>query len=85
MSFIWENLSSMLRDTRTETASKKMHFESKKKTNKKLIYYLNCGIIQGFPALRKGEATHVKKITIVLLFRQSSVDTSLAFSGQVDK
>ena len=64
----------------------KMHFELKKKTNKKLIYYLNCGIIQGFPALKKGVATHVKKITIiVLLFRQSSVDTSLAFSGQVDK
>ena len=37
------------------------------------------------PALRKAVTTHVKKITIVLLLRQSAVDTSLALSGQVDK
>ena len=27
-----------------------------------LTYYTNCGVIQGFPALRKAITTHVKKI-----------------------
>ena len=28
------------------------------------IYHKNCGVIQGFPALRKAETTHVKKYRI---------------------
>ena len=85
MSFFGENLSGVLRDARTETASKKMHSESKKTTNKKLIYHLKLRYYTRIPALRKAVTTHVKKITIVLLLRQSAVDTSLALSGQVDK
>ena len=26
-----------------------------------MIYHINCGVIQGFPALRKAVTTHVKK------------------------
>ena len=28
------------------------------------IYHINCGVIQGFPALRKAVTTHVKKYRI---------------------
>ena len=30
------------------------------------IYHINCGVIQGFPALRKAVTTHVKKYRIFL-------------------
>ena len=80
MSIIWENLCSMLKGARTKTASKKMHFESKEETNKKIIHHLNCSITQGFSALRKAVTTHVKKnYDNFLLLRQSAADTSLAF------
>lgn len=68
MSIIWENLCSMLKGARTKTASKKMHFESKEETNKKIIHHINCSITQGFLALRKAVTTHVKKITIIFYF-----------------
>ena len=41
----------------------------------KLFYHINCGVIQGFPALRKAVTTHVKK------YSQSATNTSLAFSA----
>ena len=31
---------------------------------KKFFYHINCGVIQGFPALRKAVTTHVKKFRI---------------------
>ena len=58
----------MLKGARTKTASKKMHFESKEETNKKIIHHINCSITQGFSALRKAVTTHVKKITIIFYF-----------------
>ena len=54
-----------------------------------LIYHINCGVIEGFPALRKAETTHVKKYRIF-----SHVDIAnqlltrhlpLASLGQVDE
>ena len=56
----------------------------------KNIYHINCGVIQGFPALRKAVTTHVKKYRIFftcvdianqLLIRHSP----LAPLGQVDE
>ena len=55
-----------------------------------LIYHINCGVIQGFPTLRKAVTTHVKKYRIFftcvdiasqLLIRHSP----LAPLGQVDE
>ena len=34
------------------------------KTDKNLTYHINCGVIQGFLALRKALTTHVKKYRI---------------------
>ena len=53
------------------------------------FYYINCGVIQGFPALRRAETIYVKKYRIFhvvdianqLLTRHSP----LASLGQVDK
>ena len=53
------------------------------------FYHINCGVIQGFPALRRAETTYVKKYRIFhgveianqLLTRHSP----LASLGQVDK
>ena len=56
----------------------------------KLFYHINCGVVQGFPALRKAVTTHVKKYRIFstcvdianqLLTRHSL----LAPLGQVDE
>ena len=57
----------------------------------KPFYHINCGVIQGFPALRKAVTTHVKKYRIFfflcvdianqLLTRHSL----LAPLGQVDE
>ena len=53
------------------------------------IYHINCGVLQGFPALRKAVATHVKKYRIfsrVLIFNQLLTRHSpLAPLGQVDE
>ena len=88
VSTIWENLRSMLKSARTKTASKKMHFESKKDTNKKIINHINCSIIQGFSALRKAETPLVKKITIFFCFYANQLLTRhshFAPLGRVDK
>ena len=53
------------------------------------FYHINCGVIQGFPALRRAETPYVKKYRIFhvvgianqLLTRHSP----LASLGQVDK
>ena len=53
------------------------------------IYHINCGVIQGFPALKKSVTTHVKKYDIFshvdianqLLIRHST----LRPFGQVDE
>ena len=46
------------------------------------IYHINCGVIQGFPALRKAVTTHVKKYRFfffhVCWYSQSAAYTSLA-------
>ena len=47
-------------------------------------YHGNCGVIQGFPALRKAVTTHVKKYVIFLhvcWHSQSASYTPLAFSA----
>ena len=33
-------------------------------TCKKMSYHINCGVIQGFPGMRKAVTTHVKKYRI---------------------
>ena len=45
------------------------------------FYHINCGVIQGFPALRKAVTTHVKNIVFlhVCWYRQSAAYKSLAF------
>ena len=63
--------------TKTKTASKK----TKKKTNKKFIYHINCGIIEGFPALRKAVTTHVNKITVTFYFYANQLLTRESWSG----
>ena len=47
------------------------------------IYHINCGVIQGFPALKKAVTTHVKNYDIfhVLISSQSAADTSLDFEA----
>ena len=68
--------------------SLKMHFESKKDTNKKIINHINCSIIQGFSAQRKAETTLVKKITIIFCFYANQLLTRhshFAPLGRVDK
>ena len=37
---------------------------SNRQVIKKIYYNVNCGVIQGFPALRKAVTTHVKKYRI---------------------
>ena len=37
---------------------------SNRQVIKKKYYNINCGVIQGFPALRKAVTTHVKKYRI---------------------
>ena len=32
------------------------------------VYHINCGVIQGFPALRKAVTTHVKKYRIIYTY-----------------
>ena len=47
------------------------------------LYHVNCGVIQGFPALRKAETTHVKKYHI--FSRVLTRHSPLAPLGQVDE
>ena len=54
-----------------------------------MIYHINCGVIQGFPALRKAVTTHVKNMyffTCVDIANQLLTRHSpLAPLGQVDE
>ena len=65
----------MLRGARTKTKT------ASKKTNKKFIYHINCGIIEGFPALRKAVTTHVNKITVTFYFYANQLLTRESWSG----
>ena len=53
------------------------------------IYHINCGVLQGFPALRKAVITHVKKYRIFSCFDMAnqllSRHSPLAPLGQVDE
>ena len=59
------------------TVSTRLHLHIKS------YYHINCGVIQGFPALRKAITTQVKKYHIfhVCWYSQSAAETSLAFGA----
>ena len=46
-----------------------------------VFYHVNCGVIQGFPALRKAVTTHVKKISYFSTCVDIPNYTSLAFGA----
>ena len=54
-----------------------------------ILYHINCGVIQGFLALRKAATTHVKKYRIfyVRWYSQSATERHLPLAplGQVDE
>ena len=54
-----------------------------------ILYHINCGVIQGFLALRKAATTHVKKYRIfyVRWYSQSGTERHLPLAplGQVDE
>ena len=50
-----------------------------------LIYHINCGVIQGFPALRKAVTTHVKKYFDDIANQLLICHSPLAPLGQVDE
>ena len=53
-----------------------------------VLYHINCGVIQGFPALRKAVTTHGKKYRIFCVDIANQLPTRhspLAPLGQVDE
>ena len=49
-----------------------------KKREVKPFYHINCGVIKGFPALRKAVTTHLKKYRIALTILNTSCLSELS-------
>ena len=55
----------------------------------KYIYHINCGVVQGFPALRKAVTTHMKNIVFFMCVDRANQlltrHSPLVPLGQVDE
>ena len=81
VSFIWEKLSSSRVAVCSEVRGRRQRQLQRRRIRN--LFITNCGIIEGFPALRKAVTTHVNKITITFYF--TPISCWLESRGQVDK